>query len=85
MSCPCEECISYAICYQEDKLHCEDLYHYVCVVDIAHEFYGYNRYSLIVILDLFGRYLSNSSHAEHELELTSDIEQVKGALYEIYI
>jgi hypothetical protein len=31
--CPCEECISLAICYQKNRIKCEDLYRFVCIVE----------------------------------------------------
>jgi hypothetical protein len=52
MKCPCEECISYAICASKDEIRCSLLYKYLeqvskinanyCGVTVIEDFYNKN-------------------------------------------
>ncbi len=52
MKCPCEECISFAICYHRSRLHCQDLYDFVCISNIQ----GFMRYNEKAVKELYKMY-----------------------------
>ena len=79
--CPCEECISFAICYQNRKIECELLYRYLCVIDES----TYNRFADykigrgIPVYKLYKRWVVNTNIQTYKvmLSITSSREEVK--------
>lgn len=67
--CPCEECISFAICYQKTAIHCQDLYEFLCYVGVA-EFKGYKPESGDEITRLYKRYITSTQYGSNKITFT---------------
>ena len=83
--CPCETCISLAICYQKDVIECIDLYMYLCNVDgdvpKASSFVGHKIGRGIPILTLYNRYIEKTNIARYSITFTKHSERRMGSLY----
>lgn len=64
--CPCEECISFAICYHHTSLECELLYKYLRDVDDFkdHAHLGYRVGTTGAIHHLYNRYISSTMYPD---------------------
>jgi len=74
--CPCEECISFAICYHQHDLSCEDLYRFVCKV-YHDSFDGYRKGAGLVINDLYGKWIWNTDYNTWKVKLSQTKHQVR--------
>ena len=85
--CPCEECISFAICYQKEVIHCELLYKFVCTTkksnDVRHEleYCFYNKGTGPILHSLYNRYLARTYCGRYEITLSLKETQVYGRYY----
>jgi hypothetical protein len=68
---PCEECISFAICYNRDTIFCKDLYDFICIS--KGDFIKYRRGTDIPvsIFELYGRYLESSRFYQYRVQLST--------------
>ena len=71
IKCPCEECISLAICYQTNELSCSELYHSICKVDQNNMFEGHKKLQVLATNSIFGRYIACTSHVEHRISMST--------------
>ena len=76
IKCPCEECISFAICYHQYELNCEDLYKFVCQI-YKGSFYGYRRGAGVAVNELYGKWIKNSNHPSWLIELSDTKHQFR--------
>ena len=84
-TCPCERCISLAICYQLDVIECEDLYRYLCDVDSdlpkASSFVGHKVGHGIPVLTLYNRYIEKTNIARYSITFADQMERRLDTLY----
>jgi hypothetical protein len=70
LQCPCEECISLAICYQRDVIYCEDLYKFVCRIKYD-SFNGYRQGAGTVVHTLYNKWIKNTDYDERKIQLST--------------
>ena len=74
--CPCEECISFAICYQKEVITCRLLYTFMCTTkksnDANHEleYCHYNKGTGRILHSLYNRYLARTYCGRYEITLS---------------
>ncbi len=78
--CPCEECISFAICYQKTAIHCQDLYEFLCYVN-GSGFKGYKPESGDEITRLYKRYITSTQYRSNRIRLTRNSNYKAFSIY----
>ena len=86
--CPCEECISFAICYQRRNIECELLYRFLCEIDETKytRFVGYIHGRGISVFKIYKRWVINTNIKTYEVKLTLDssreeVKKIGGGAY----
>ena len=66
IKCPCEECISFAICYQNRNIVCKLLYSFLFDTDKLKDraFIGYRGEGSGALSDLYNRYISSTIYPD---------------------
>lgn len=78
--CPCEECISFAICYQKMTIHCQDLYEYLCYINVS-GFKGYKPESGDEITHLYKKYIASTQYRSHRIRFTRESDYKALSIY----
>jgi len=85
MKCPCEECITLAICYQKNLLECKDLYCYLCIIekDVPRNsaFRGYHEGSGNMIYKIFNRRIEKTNILKYSIKLTNNEDLMINSIY----
>ena len=69
--CPCEECISFAICYHMKTIKCEILYKFLCIIDETKylRFMNYIPGRGLSVYETFNKYVINTNILEYKIFL----------------
>lgn len=82
--CPCEECISFAICYNIDQIKCEALYRFVSRTSSFIQSGVKKEIYVAPILDtdeiiyqVYNRFLEGTTITHYKVILTNDINMTR--------
>ena len=69
--CPCETCISFAMCYNREEIKCEDLYRFLCYTNVA-GFKAYKCYNESAIRRIYKRFIGSTKFGSYKIYFTDD-------------
>jgi hypothetical protein len=83
-TCPCEACISLAICYQKTAIKCQDLYKFLCYINIG-GFNGYKPNSGQEITRIYNRYIASTKFRDNKIRFTKEKDYRAYSVYGEYL
>jgi len=73
---PCPECISFAICYNAERIRCKILYRFICYTQGGSGYAGIRPNALEEVYRVYGRYVYKTMFDKSQILLTNDPKKV---------